>query len=981
MPAVVPLAAAAAGLAVASSGVGAAITLGLGFGFAGAMAVGQIAGFVVATGINYIGSRALAKKPKAPSFTADAQGRSDMVRSSVESHKIIYGQAKVSGPLVFARTTDTGYDAAGVNQAGPNRFLHLVIALAGHEVHAIPTIYLNDQIVEIDADGWVTSSPYTHAVEQTVTQSTAIVSASRVLDRLSGALRVTVTTAAPHGLAPGQGVTISGTSDLSFNGGYTVTGVPNATSFTYTPSVRAGAYAASATGGSVSRSVTRTTYASYVRIRAHLGTADQLADPVLLAEMPGWTAQHRLRGIAYLAVRLEYNPDAFPTGIPNISAIVQGKPVYDPRSGATAWTDNWALCVRDYLASDYGFRCGVDEINDSYFIAAANISDEVVAKADGTPILRYRANGVLDTATAPLDNLQSLLTAGAGAVTYVQGKFRLHAAAYDAPVAEIGLDMAAGDIQVTARPARQDLFNAVTGTFVDPTKGWSPTDFPAVTNVDYESQDGGERIARDIELPFTIDAEAAQRLGRIVLEKGRQGITVTMPATHAALHLSVYDVVGLNNAQLGWDAKPFRLAKWSLQTPGPIILTLQEESAASYDWNAGMANVIDAAPDSNLPDPFTVAAPGAIGVTETLYATRDGSGVKARATLAWLASGDAFLREYQAEYRAEGAGTWDVLPRTTGTSAALDDVAPGHYDFRVKAINSLGVSSPYSTTSAQITGLLSAPTTPQNLTVSALGGLAVLRWDQSPDLDVRIGGKFTFRHSPDTTSAWNQSTTIGNAVPGSATSCVLPLKAGVYLVKAVDSSGIESADAARVESDQATILEYANVTTLAEDPAFSGAKDGVVLAGSLLKLSATGLFDAIPDFDAVADVDTYGGVGAEGTYDFAAGMDLGSVKRVRLTGTVLAEITQIYDLIDSRPDDIDGWADFDGANAAEGDAVLYVRKTDDDPAGSPTWGAWQRLDAAEFQARAFQFQLGMFVYDPTYNISISQLSVTADQAV
>ena len=73
----------------------------------------------------------------------------------------------------------------------------------------------------------------------------------------------------------------------------------------------------------------------------------------------------------------------------------------------------------------------------------------------------------------------------------------------------------------------------------------------------------------------------------------------------------------------------------------------------------------------------------------------------------------------------------------------------------------------------------------------------VLRWDQSPDLDVRVGGKIVFRHSEAGTT-WPASVSIGEAVPGSATVAVLPLKAGEYLAKAVDSSGIQSAAASAV---------------------------------------------------------------------------------------------------------------------------------------------------------------------------------------
>ena len=88
--------------------------------------------------------------------------------------------------------------------------------------------------------------------------------------------------------------------------------------------------------------------------RVHLGTADQTADAHLMAAFPQkWTAAHRLRGVAYLYVKAQWNSDVW-GGVPNISAIVRGKRLYDPRTGITAWSDNPALMVRDYLTSDYG---------------------------------------------------------------------------------------------------------------------------------------------------------------------------------------------------------------------------------------------------------------------------------------------------------------------------------------------------------------------------------------------------------------------------------------------------------------------------------------------------------------------------------------------------------------------------------------------------------------------------------------------------
>lgn len=95
--------------------------------------------------------------------------------------------------------------------------------------------------------------------------------------------------------------------------------------------------------------VTTGVYADKIRIRKHLGTASQVADSLLVSEVSGWTTDHRLRGIAYMYCRLEYDRDVFTSGIPNFSAYIKGKKILDPRVSVTRYTANIALMVKDYL--------------------------------------------------------------------------------------------------------------------------------------------------------------------------------------------------------------------------------------------------------------------------------------------------------------------------------------------------------------------------------------------------------------------------------------------------------------------------------------------------------------------------------------------------------------------------------------------------------------------------------------------------------
>jgi outer membrane receptor protein involved in Fe transport len=115
--------------------------------------------------------------------------------------------------------------------------------------------------------------------------------------------------------------------------------------------------------------------------------------------------------------------------------------------------------------------------------------------------------------------------------------------------------------------------------------------------------------------------------------------------------------------------------------------------------------------------------------------------------------------------------------------------------------------------------------------------------------------------------------------------------------------------------------------------------------------------------------------------EFSGGMDLTTVRPVRLTGRIAATVVNTLDQVDARAGMVDDWLDWDGAVGGEADAWIEVRQTDDNPGGSPVWSAWRRLDQSEFRARAYQFRAQLRSYDLAFNIHVTALSVTADEVV
>ncbi|MEI4263405.1 phage tail protein [Roseovarius sp. D0-M9] len=710
------------------------------------------------------------------------------------------------------------------------------------------------------------------------------------------------------------------------------------------------------------------------------GDADQAAFPGLKAALPDkWTEDHRLRGCAAIRLRLTYDQNAFPGGIPNITVDIEGKnDIRDPRTQKAGYSENPALCLADYMAnSTWGIGAGIgapDGIDEPALVEAANICDETVPLAGGGTEPRYACNGVISLSEAPKTVIEGMLSSFAGRCAFSGGSWRIHAGAWRAPDVALTSDhVRVGGLTLATRVTMSMSFNGVRGQFVSPENNWQPDDFPAYASDVYLAEDGGEQKWRDISLPFTISAAMAQRLAKIELERARRQMTVRLSGKLSAWAATVGDVVTLSYARWGFDAKPFEVHGVSLDITASNDtaqllpeLVLRETSPLVYDWSASEEQVYAAAPRTSLPNAHDIPAPGAPQIAEDLYITRDGGGLKVLARISWEPAPSGIVADYRLEARQVGEAAWRDYGRTDGLSLEIRDIAPGDWEFRVKAVSVLGVSSSWQERTAEILGLASPPAQLGNVTLQTAGGLAILKWTRSADPDVRVGGNIVIRHSKEATATWADSYSM-DRVSGGEAIAVVPLKPGTYLLRAEDSGG-RAGPETRVSTKGAQVIAFSTLAYLQADPGFMGEKSGLQVAGSSLTLATA------TDASGAAQV-----TAMEGQYDFAAGLDLGAVKRVRLRSEIGVAALALNDLIDARTGLMDTWADFDGAAGAEIDVLFEIRETDDDPGTSPSWGTWGRLDNHEVEARAIEARAYLTTKDASYTPIVSQLRLYADE--
>ncbi|HSK40925.1 MAG TPA: phage tail protein, partial [Arenibaculum sp.] len=352
-----------------------------------------------------------------------------------------------------------------------------------------------------------------------------------------------------------------------------------------------------------------------------------------------------------------------------------------------------------------------------------------------------------------------------------------------------------GRMRVQARRSRRDLFNAVRGVYVSPVNQYQPGDFPPLTNATYQAQDSGERIWQDIELPYTDSPSMAQRLAKVALERNRQQITVECRCKLTAFRLQAGLWVRLSNARRGWDRKLFEVQRWQLvqetdDEGNPMLavdLSLQEIAAGVYDWNNGEETTIDPAPDTNLPDPWTVAAPAGLALssgTDELLLAGDGT-VVSRIRVEVAPASDAFVARYEVQYKRSTDARWADAASLTGGQVGY--IAPvtdrAAYDVRARSVSVVGVPSPWVIETGHIVvGKTAPPSGPTQFAATVLPYGILLRWQAVPDADVAT---YVIRLG----TVWETATPVAE-VRGNTYAWEFRTS-GTYtlLIKAVDTSG------------------------------------------------------------------------------------------------------------------------------------------------------------------------------------------------
>lgn len=634
--------------------------------------------------------RRKARSKARDALNASLEDRLVMTATAQAARSRVYGRARNVDGILFKQTHGTN-----------SEFYTMVIALAGHEVDAIETIYFNELAVALDGSGYVQTAPY---LQNRVT------TAGAVLTVAGGAASVVL----PYTPISGS---VSGVIRLGGDNGDQVLPPTSVVGNTVTFA----GFSQDGPGAVIYQHVENVPMA---RVRAYTGAAGQdlysVLQPLVGAAV---TPTDNFKGMACLVVTLQYSQDAFPSGVPQMSAVMRGAKVYDPRSGLTVWTENPALVARDWSLYAYGGGCVSDELNEPAFVAAANACDTstsftTAAGVDTRPL--YQCGAVFRLDGNPDDALNEICESMAGQWGWAGGRLSVRAGVYRAPVLTVTEDWvtSAEDINLVVSSATSEAINVMRPTLADAANAYAVTPAPEVRAAAYVTADGRE-LAQELQLGAVTRAVHAQHICGVLMREARESLTLTLPCNLRALQLELFDVVTVVLPRFGWGAgKLFEVTGWRFTMTGGVLLTLRETAAAIYTPDS-LFDVLNTSPNTGLPQPQQVPALTGLAATSESLAQADGSTL-ARTTLTWTASASEAVRqsgsvEIQFVDVASGlpAGDWPAAPPASGRATRSDvfglrlGVA---YGLRARFVNTLGMAGPWALTTHKVTGVRAART-------------------------------------------------------------------------------------------------------------------------------------------------------------------------------------------------------------------------------------------------------------------------------
>jgi hypothetical protein len=536
-----------------------------------------------------------------------------------------------------------------------------------------------------------------------------------------------------------------------------------------------------------------------IEIESYLGTSTQTASPLLLGGFPGiWTVNHRLLGLAYSVMQLkpvvqnEFQR-TYPNGPPALRVVARLLKVYDPRSGATAWSDNPALCIRDFLTDERGMGIPESRINEASFRAFADLCDELVPLKAGGTEKRYRIGGTFELTEEPREVLRRMLaTCDGEIVPFPDGTIGIAGGRWTEPTVTID------DALILSYEAEQGsdklaAFNRVKVSYTSALHDYQKVE--AETWEDFASQAVLGVLPQDLDLAMVQWHGQARRLAKIAMHKGNPGWRLVLITKLAGLDALGERIVWVNLSELG-ISESFLVTRFEIAADGMTCgMHLTSLGASAYQWNPALEEGTAPPLPQNTAVPFEPEVP--TGLALDLERVAAGNGTMITTIRASVDAPSQDVLQLQGQYKESAASDWLSMSSTDVATEVVSGIVEDGvtYDVQVRWVVPYGGTEGDWSATDTITVIAdpTPPGLPTSVTASKSGSDVTISWVTPNSLNfyrVRV-----YRNSINDFSTATLFVAIGGApfTAGSYVDAARPNGTWYYWVTAINPSGAETA--------------------------------------------------------------------------------------------------------------------------------------------------------------------------------------------
>jgi hypothetical protein len=836
------------------------------------------------------------------------------------------------------------------------------------------------------------------------------------------------------------------------------------------------------------------------------------ADQTLIDVFPEqWTSKHVLRGISYVRISIKHDPEYFTSGEPRITFVVKGKKVYDPEDSQQLsndpstwlWSENPALCLRDYLTSEAGLNCDDSEIDDVSFMQAkddcvagtplydytfsTNTTETSIASGEirfnastaygvtkifvsntdaggvsrqayllslglgtevtpfnmddsaqfaqfrifsteeesgyvtinverrygfiGTTLLNnrlnfingqslklsigavsfakyYTTNGAFTTDATPENVITSIATSAAGNVFYSLGKFQFYAGVPRTATVVLTDDDVRGALNVQTKRSRREMYNELNGLYKSYETSWQKSDYPSVVSQNALQEDNNIPLTNSIDLLFTISASMAKRIAKILLLKTRQQVQVQGVFGLRASQLAVGDWVTYRNNRMGIDGT-FEVLSWAL-TPNSgsgvaFELTLQEVSDAVFSWSA--------AEEPDEINPPLVQNTGRFVADVSVHASETDEIINEHVITVLnfevktddTSLLDTCIVEYKPTLKIDPDNPTQTIPVPDSEYQLVGQGSLGFFQVRDVVTERL------------------LPDTPMEYTVRARGVNSVGARGAYDTDSIKVSPNVD---PPDDVT--NFSANVNEGYTNLEWTPVENLDLSYYIIRhAVETVGAKMSHATtavqKVSRPASTVAVPARVGTYlirAYDKLKIPSENAtpVVITQNMLPSYTSNMTQSdhttfggtktgVSVTSGALHLSTYATAPSEGTYVFSNYIDTYDVSNParKVRASMHCKLLRfgdsgVWDEVTGLLDESAGlWDNLtDGDDKVDVDVLFYISTTTDDPAGTPTWSDYQQFKAGDFYGRAFRFMVKLKSTGDGITPSISELTAKVE---